>query len=75
MSRCYCCNKILTPQESTRRFKESGKYTDTCSSCLKDIDIPTVDSKNFQEKSYEDDDWGDSADEYIDYDDEELDEE
>lgn len=44
--RCYCCDHILTPQESTRRFKESGVFTDMCNSCLNSIaeeDIETVD--------------------------------
>ena len=32
--RCYCCNKLLNTQESTRRFKESGAFVDMCNECL-----------------------------------------
>lgn len=44
--RCECCNKILTPQEATRKFKLSGTYTDTCSACLATMDVATIDSDN-----------------------------
>ena len=36
--KCYCCDVILTPQESTRKFKESGSYVDMCNKCLVTID-------------------------------------
>ena len=36
--RCFCCNVILTPSESTRKFKESGEYVDMCNKCLLTID-------------------------------------
>lgn len=43
MSRCYCCNKILNAQESTRRFKESNTFVDMCNECLgtisDDVDV------------------------------------
>lgn len=48
--RCECCDVILTPQESVRKFKETGAYTNTCSSCLKYIDIPTREGKSFDEE-------------------------
>lgn len=35
--RCYCCNKILSSQEATRRFKESGEFSDMCNECLNHI--------------------------------------
>jgi hypothetical protein len=35
--RCDCCNKILKPSESTRKFKLSGAYTNTCNECLAEI--------------------------------------
>ena len=41
--RCTCCNVILTPQESVRKFRESNEYTDTCTRCLRDIPVPTID--------------------------------
>lgn len=31
--RCYACNKILTPFESTRKFA-SGEFVDMCTKCL-----------------------------------------
>jgi len=50
MSRCDCCNVILTPQESTRKFKDSGTYTNTCNSCLKDIPVETVEGTYYEEE-------------------------
>jgi hypothetical protein len=41
--RCYCCNRILTPAEATRKFKLSGEFTDTCSTCLTTMDVDVVD--------------------------------
>jgi hypothetical protein len=40
--RCYCCNRALSTQESTRKFEESGEYVDMCNTCLASIedDIP-----------------------------------
>jgi hypothetical protein len=34
MSRCYCCNNILTTQESVRKFRDSGTFTEMCNTCL-----------------------------------------
>ena len=36
--RCEACNVILTTQEATRRFKESGTFVDLCNKCLTTID-------------------------------------
>lgn len=47
--RCSCCNVILTPQESVRKFRDSGEYTDTCSRCLRDIDVPTKEGAAYDE--------------------------
>ena len=35
--RCTCCNVILTPSESVRRFKESQEFVDMCNKCLATI--------------------------------------
>jgi len=35
--RCTCCNQLLTPKESVRRFKESKEFVDMCSTCLATI--------------------------------------
>ena len=32
MSRCICCNKVLTKNELTRKYV-SGEFTDTCGIC------------------------------------------
>ncbi len=43
--RCYACNVVLTPQESTRKFA-SGEYADLCNKCLGTIqdEVVTEDS-------------------------------
>lgn len=38
MSRCYSCQKILTPQELSTKFSVSGEYTEMCYRCLATID-------------------------------------
>ncbi len=47
--RCSCCNVVLTPQESVRKFRDSGQYTDTCTKCLRDIPVATVEGAAFEE--------------------------
>lgn len=47
--RCSCCDVILTPQESVRKFRDSLNYTDTCTRCLRDIPVPTVEGNTFSE--------------------------
>ncbi len=54
--RCCCCDVILTPQESTRKFKESLTYTDMCTKCLKTIDVPTIEGKANHEEE-DDESW------------------
>ncbi len=53
MSRCIACNCILTPQESTRRFKGSGTFTELCNRCLHTIsdDVQTVEGNVPDEES------------------------
>ena len=58
--KCYCCDVILTPQESTRKFAKSKTYTDMCNKCLSTIDEPTIDSTN--EFEQEDNDVQDNYD-------------
>lgn len=54
--RCYCCNNILKPSESTRKFKESDTYTDMCDGCLATIaDVETVDGEGVDEELFDDD--------------------
>ncbi len=47
--RCVCCNVTLSAQECVRRFKESNVFTDTCTKCLRDINVPTVEGVNYRE--------------------------
>lgn len=55
--KCQACDKILSTQEATRRFKESNVFVDLCNKCLATIDdtIETVDSKNLGDDDYDDD--------------------
>jgi hypothetical protein len=53
--RCYCCNKLLKPSEATRKFKESGAFTDMCDECLSTIsDVPTVEGEGTDEELFDD---------------------
>lgn len=54
--RCYACNKLLKPSEATRKFKESGAFTDMCDECLSTIsDIPTVEGEGADDELFDDD--------------------
>jgi len=55
--RCYCCNTILKPSESTRKFKESGSFTEMCNTCLGTIsdDVETVEGEAQDEDLFDDD--------------------
>lgn len=53
--RCYCCDRELSTQESTRRFKLSKEYTDMCNTCLATIEeVETLDSDRVDEEDFED---------------------
>ena len=54
MCRCVCCNAILTPSESVRRFKESQEFVDMCNKCLSTIsdDVQVVDGDADDEDDY-----------------------
>lgn len=51
--RCYCCNKVLSSQEATRRFKESGEFADMCNDCLSTIDDDVEVTDGYQEEDDE----------------------
>jgi hypothetical protein len=54
--RCYCCNNLLKPSEATRRFADSGAYTEMCDKCLGTIsDIDTVEGEGTDEDLFDDD--------------------
>ena len=46
--RCISCDCILTPQESVRKFKDSGEYTETCSGCLQYIPVATTEGEAYK---------------------------
>ena len=54
--RCECCNKILTSQEATRKFKESGTFVDMCNECLDTIsdDVEVTDGYQEGDDGYDD---------------------
>lgn len=54
MSRCYCCNKILTPRELSTKFAVSGEFTEMCFSCLSTIDA-SYDEPEFEDESEDED--------------------
>ena len=41
--RCLSCNDILSDREATRKYP-SGEFIDLCDFCIKEIDIPFVES-------------------------------
>lgn len=48
--RCYSCDCILNPEESVRKFKGSGQFTELCSKCLRTIsEIETVEGSYAKE--------------------------
>lgn len=59
--RCYCCNNLLTTQESTRKFKKSGEYADTCNQCLSTIsgDVEVTEGNLSKEEGDDGESWDD----------------
>ena len=61
MSRCTCCNKVLSDYELTAKHAVTGEYLDTCMKCLDGLGIPIEgrEDLNKSEKEEEDDseDW------------------
>jgi hypothetical protein len=47
--RCECCDRILSDEEATSKFVESGTYTNMCTGCLgflpKEIKVATRQEK------------------------------
>lgn len=44
--RCYACNNILMTQEATRKFSESGSYTELCNKCLDAIGDDSIETED-----------------------------
>lgn len=57
--RCVCCNVVLSGQEATRKFKESGEYTDMCTKCLSTIDdqVSYTEGNNIKEEHDHEDEY------------------
>ena len=57
--RCYCCNNPLSGAEATRKFKESGVFTDMCDRCLGEIlddnDLETVEGQAEDDELFDED--------------------
>lgn len=53
---CDCCDVLLTPQESVRKFRDSGAFTNTCTRCLRDIPVATVEGRNYKDNDNLDED-------------------
>ena len=56
--RCYCCNNILTPAETNRKFA-SGAFTEMCNKCLSTIDEDVIlqeDSYDASQETFDDED-------------------
>ena len=68
---CDCCDKLLTPQESVRRFALSNTFTNTCTQCLRQINVPTKEGHGYHDKNVLDDTYteDDEDDDYSDDDD------
>ena len=58
--RCYCCNKVLSSQEATRRFSESQVFVDMCNECLNTIEVDVTDGYTGEDDDYEKDSGFDS---------------
>lgn len=66
--RCYCCNKLLSSFESTRKSATTGEYLDMCNKCYGTIknDMPSLERTDLAtEDDYEDDDFCQEEDSYF----------
>lgn len=74
MSRCVCCNAVLSDFEATRKHAVTGEYIMICDRCLPGLGIPTTSRVDLVEKDdevYDDntyyDDTSDYSHSYSDY--------
>lgn len=58
--RCYACNHILSKAESTRKFTESGTFTELCNQCLYAIE-DRDDTLALEEGAYDEEDEDDEG--------------
>lgn len=61
--RCECCNKILSSQEATRRFKGSDSFVDMCNQCLDTISDEVETTEGYTGPDDDDDNLWDERDE------------
>jgi hypothetical protein len=54
MTRCVCCNHVLSDYEATLKHGETGEYLDTCTECLSEIQalvpLTTIDNPSLLHK-------------------------
>lgn len=45
--RCICCDKMLSPYESTKRHALTNEFMDMCNRCMKDMpNVPVKDRRD-----------------------------
>lgn len=47
--RCYCCNRVLSDYESTRKSATTGGYLDMCNKCVKSSGISYEDRPDLED--------------------------
>lgn len=68
--RCYCCNRLLSDYESTRKSKATGDYLDMCNKCFNTVsddiesDEISLDELEEEELRADDNQWEDFDDRY-----------
>ena len=58
--RCYCCNKILSDFEATRKSIKTNEYLDMCNKCYNTIsdDLLTYERSDLYDEAEDSDDIG-----------------
>ena len=51
--RCFSCDTLLNDFESTRKSAVTLQYLDLCSSCLKGLNISTLDREDLSDTTLE----------------------
>ncbi len=64
--RCYCCNKVLSDFEATRKSTTTDEYLDMCNKCYSTIkkDMPSMERADLAHEDDFDEDWDEDSDDY-----------
>ena len=64
LMKCLSCDVILTPFESTRKYKSTGDHVDLCNACFKPIadQVPVVVRHDLVDLPDDDDEYMDDTD-------------